>query len=158
VGAGPAIGVGLAPSTGGLVGRFFGAIQYGWLGFELGVEASRATPARQAYGGGFRHELVLGTLAGCAWQGPFSACALGKLGRVHVEGVGVDVPASPKGLVAEAGPRVAYSLGLDQHLILQGYVEALCSLTSWTVYVNHVAVWTMPRFATVAGIDLAARF
>ena len=72
--------------------------------------------------------------------------------------VGVAVPASPKGLVAEAGSRVAYSLGLDQHLILQGYVEALCSLTSWTVYVNHVAVWTMPRFATVAGIDLAARF
>ena len=158
VGAGPAIGVGLAPATVGLVGRLFGAVQRGWVGLELGAEASRATTTRQAYGGGFRHQLVLGTLAGCAWQGPISACALGKLGRVQVEGVGVDVPASPKKLVAEAGPRVAYSLGFDQHLILQGYVEALYSLTSWTVYVNHVAVWTIPRFATVAGIDLAARF
>jgi hypothetical protein len=158
LGAGPAIGVGLAPATIGLVGRFFGAVQHGWVGLEFGAEASRATTTLQAYGGGFRHQLVQGTLAGCVWQGPFSACALGKLGRIQVEGVGVDVPASPKALVAQAGPRVAYSLGLDQHLFLQGYVEALCSLSSWTVYVNHVAVWTMPRFATVAGIDLAARF
>jgi len=157
VGAGPAIGVGLAPATVGL-GRLFGAVQHGWMGLELGAEASRATTTRQGYGGGFRHQLLLGTLAGCAWQGPFSACALGKVGRIQVEGVGVDVPASPKGPVAEAGPRVAYSLGLDQHVILQGYAEALCSFTSWTVYVNHVAVWTMPRLATVAGIDLTARF
>lgn len=158
VGAGPAIGVGLAPATVGLVGRIFGAVQYGRVGLEVGAEASRATTTREAYGGGFRHQLVLGTLAGCAWHGAISACALGKLGRVQVQGVGIDVPASPKGLVAEVGPRVAYTVGIDQHLTLLGHVEALCTLTSWTVYLNHIAVWTVPRFATVAGIDLAARF
>jgi hypothetical protein len=157
VGVGPAIGIGLAPSAVGLV-RLFGAVQRGWLGLEVGAEASQASATRQAYGNGFRHHLELGTLAGCAWHGPFSACALGKLGRVQVQGVGVDVPASPKGAVAEAGPRIAYSLGIDQHLTLQGHLEALCTLTSWTVNVNRVAAWTMPRFATVAGIDLAARF
>lgn len=157
VGAGPAVGVGLGPGAIGL-GRFFGAVQHRWVGFELGAETSLASTTRQAYGGGFRHQLTLGSLAACAWQGSISACALTRLGRIQVEGVGVDVPASPKGLVAEAGPRVAYSLGLDQHLALLGHVDALCSLTSWTVYVNHVAVWTMPRFAAVAGINVVARF
>jgi hypothetical protein len=157
VGIGPSAGAGLGPGPIGL-GRFFGAVQRDWASLELGAEVSLPSTTRQPYGGGFRQQLVLGTLAGCAWHGPISACLLGKMGRIQAQGVGVDVPRNPKGLLAEAGPRVAYALELGEHLLLLAHVDGLCSLTSWNVYLNHVVVWTMPRFAGVAGIDLTARF
>ncbi|HEY5956051.1 MAG TPA: hypothetical protein VIV60_05835, partial [Polyangiaceae bacterium] len=157
VGVGPAVGAGLGPRAIGL-GRFFGAVQYGWFELEMGAEASLASTTRQAYGGGVRHRLMLGTIAGCVWQGPFTACALGKLGRIQAQGVGVDVPMSPKGLLAEAGPRIGYALWRNQRLMVLAHLEGLYSFTAWTVHVNHVEVWSTPRFAAVAGIDLAARF
>jgi hypothetical protein len=101
---------------------------------------------------------VLGTVAACGLRGSTSACAIVKLGQIGVQGVGVDKPASPEGFVAQVGPRLAYSIGLGDHLALVGHADALYLLTSWTITVNHVAVWTMPRLGAVAGIDLAVRF
>jgi hypothetical protein len=157
LGAGPAVAVGLGPRSVGL-GRVFGAVQYAWFALELGGEVSLPSTTRQAYGGGFRHQVMLGTLAGCVWLGQASACALGKLGRIQAHGVGVDVALSPKGLLAEVGPRFGYALGLGQHWALLAHLDALYTLTSWNVFVNHVDVWTMPRFAAETGIDLMVRF
>jgi len=39
-----------------------------------------------------------------------------------------------------------------------GHADALYLLTPWTVHVNHVVAWTMPRVGAVAGIDLAVKF
>lgn len=157
LGAGPAVGVGLGPSAVG-IGRFFGAVQHRSIAIELGVEGSLPSTTRQTDGGGFRQQSMLGTLAGCAWYGPISACAVAKLGLVGVQGVGVDVTRSPKGLLAQVGPRGAYAIELYNHFALLAHLDLLGSLTSWTVDVNHSAVWTMPRVAGVAGIDLMARF
>ena len=156
-GLGPAVGIGLGPDP-VAQGRLFFAVQYGMGSIELGAEASLPSTTRQPGGGGFRHQLILGSLAACGWYRSISACALTKLGRIQVQGIGVDEPASPAGFVAQVGPRLAYSLGLGEHVMLLGHVDALYLLTPWTVYVNHVAVWTMPRFAAVAGIDLAVNF
>lgn len=157
LGVGPAVGVGLGPAPVGL-GTLFAGIQQGWAGLELGAEASLPATSRQSYGGGFRYELKVGTLAGCAWQGPIAICGVAKVGQMRAQGVGVDVPNTARGLIAEVGPRLGYALGLDEHFVLVGHAEALCSVKAWTVNLNHVGVWTMPRFAAVAGIDLAARF
>jgi hypothetical protein len=157
VGVGPSIGFGLGPTPVGQ-GRIFFGVQHGWAGLELGAEASATSTTRQTYGGGFRHDLRLGTVAACAWHGPIGVCGLAKLGRIRVQGIGVDVSASPKGLIAETGPRLVYALGIGDHLVLLGHVEMLWLLTSWTVDVNRQAVWTMPRLATLVGIDLAAHF
>jgi hypothetical protein len=156
-GLGPSVGFGLGPDP-IAQGRLFLAVQYGKGSIELGAEASLPSKTRLPNGGGFRHQLILGSLAACGWHSSISACALAKLGRIQVQGMGVDKPASPAGLVAQVGPRLTYSLGLGDHLVLMGHVDALYLLTPWTVYVNHVAVWTMPRFGAVAGIDLAANF
>ncbi len=156
-GLGPSVGFGLAPGP-VAQGRLFLAGQYGIGSIELGAEASLPSTTRLADGGGFRHQLMLGSLAACGWHRSISACALAKLGRIQVHGIGVDEPTSPAGFVAQVGPRLAYSLELGDHLVLVGHVEGLYLLTPWTVYVNRVPAWTMPRFSAVAGIDLAVNF
>jgi hypothetical protein len=156
-GVGPAVGLGLGPDP-IAQGRLFGAVQYGRVSIELAAEASLPSTTRLPNGGGFRHQLTLGSLAACGWHRSISACALAKLGRIQVRGIGVDEPASAAGFVAQIGPRLAYSLGLSDHLVLMGHADALYMLTPWTVYVNHVAAWTMPRVGAVAGIDVAANF
>ena len=157
VGLGSSVAFGLAPHA--LVqGRLFLALQRGWVGLEAGAEASLPSTSRETYGGGHRDELFLGTLAACGYEGPFAACGVGKLGQILVRGTGVDKPASPSGFLAQVGPRLGYSLGLGNHLALLGRIEALYLLTPWTIDLNQVQVWRMPRFSGVAGIDLAARF
>jgi hypothetical protein len=156
-GLGPSVGFRLGPDP-IAQGRAFLAVQYGKGSIELGAEASLPSTTRLPNGGGFRHQLTLGSLATCGWHRSISACALAKLGRIQVRGIGVDAPASPAGFVAQVGPRLNFSLGLGDHLVLMAHVDALYLLTPWTVYVNHVPAWTMPRFGAVAGIDVAANF
>jgi hypothetical protein len=157
VGIGPAVGLGLAPGP-VFLGRLFGAFRRGWLGLEVGVERSMPSKTTETYGGGFEHALTLGTVAACGWYGTTFVCGLTKLGRIHVSGFGIDRPESSAGFVAQSGPRIAHALRFGNHVLLLGRVEALYLLTPWTVELNHVAVWNMPRLSAVAGIDLAASF
>lgn len=157
LGVGLSLGAGLAPTAVGQ-GRVFASLRRRWLGFELAAEATTSSTKRQDYGGGFQHELMLGTFAACYWQEPVAACGIVKFGRLQAQGSGVDIPASPRGFVAQTGPRLAYELGLGRHLAVLGHVEALWLFTPWTVNVNHQAVWTMPRIAAIVGLDVAARF
>lgn len=157
VGAGPLLGVGLEPDP-TLLGRAFVAAQIDGVGVELGAEASLQSTTHLNGGGGFRHRLLLATLATCGGYGSFSACEVAKLGQIQVEGIDVDRAASPKGLITQVGPRLTYALRLDEHVVLLGHAEGLYLLTPWTVDLNHVAVWTMPRLSAVTGIALAARF
>lgn len=157
VGAGPLLGVGLGPDP-TVLGRAFVAAQFDGVALELGAETSLQSTAHSSSAGGFRHRLLLATLATCGVYRSFSACGVAKLGRIQVHGIEVDQPASPKGLVAQVGPRLAYALRLEDHVVLLGHMEGLYLLTPWTVDLNHVAVWNMPRLSAVTGIALAARF
>lgn len=156
-GAGPAVGTGLAPDA-IFSGRLFLSAGLGRARLELGAEASLPATSYQYNGGGFRHQLTLGTLAACAAPSSLQVCGLAKLGVLRVHGVGIDNPASPSGPVALVGPRIAYVLGLGRRLMLLAHVDGLYSLKTWSVDVNHTVMWTMPRFAVVAGIDLGIRF
>ncbi len=156
-GAGPAVGVGLAPHAVGL-GRLFAAVRSRSLVGELGAEFT--APSRTNVDGdrGFRHGFMLAAAAGCGSRGPLDGCALAKLGQIRVEGAGVDHPASPRGVVAQVGMRIAYSLPLDHHLVVRGHLDGLYLLTPWTIDLNREAVWAIPQFGAVAGIDLAVAF
>jgi hypothetical protein len=156
-GAGTAAGLGLGPNP-VVQGRLLLSLGFGQAFSEIGVEATLPSTTRQEYGGGFRHRLVLGTWAGCGLHGATSACAVVKLGQLGVQGTGLDKPATAGGFVAQAGVRLGYSVAIGHQLALVGHADALYLLTSWTIDVNHVAVWTMPRVSALAGIDLALRF
>ena len=156
-GLGPAAGFGLAPNLVAL-GRIFFGLKFEAASIELGAEASLPTTTHWTGGVGFRQNLILGTVAACGHYRFASACALGKFGQIRVRGLGVDVPSSPTGFLAQAGPRLAATVGLGDQLFLLAHADALVLLSSWTVELNHTNIWTMPRFGAVLGIDLALRF
>ncbi len=156
-GAGPSLGVGLAPrAVPG--GRAFLAVTFGRIGLELGGEGNLPVSTRSAAGDGFRLRTELGTLAACGRSRWASACAVTKLGRIRVDGLGVDRPVSASGLLAQLGARVLASSRLGSHLAVQAYGDALYLLSPWTVELNQVPRWTMPRWGGGAGLGLAARF
>ena len=156
-GLGTAAGLGLGPNP-IAQGRVFFGLQHAAASLEIGAEASLPTTTRRTDGIGFHQNLLLGTVAGCGRYRFASACALGKFGQIRVSGLGVDVPSSPTGFIAQAGPRLAATLELGGQILLLGHADALLLLTPWTVELNHTAIWTMPRFGAALGIDLAARF
>jgi hypothetical protein len=157
VGLGPSVGFGLGPKPVAL-GRLFFAVRSGWLGLDASVAASKPVEAHESYGGGIRHAVVLGALGFCAWHAAMSACALTTLGQLQIQGLDVDRPASPKGLLAQLGPRVAHSFRLSDHLMVLSHIEVLYLLTPWTADLNRVTVWKMSRVGAAAGLDLAFRF
>lgn len=157
VGAGPSVGFGLGPSP-VAQGRLFVALELDRMTVELGGEMALRSTTRLDDRGGFYHGIVLSTLAACSRLGGLAACATAKLGRLHVEGFGIDRPEKPSGLLAQAGTRLQYSLRLGNSLVLSGHGDASYLLTPWTVDLNHVAAWTMPRLSAVVGIDTAVRF
>lgn len=157
VGIGPSVGVALAPNVVAL-GRVFVAAHVGRAAVELGVEASWPTRMYQDHGGGFRHQLTLGSLAACVGHKGLQLCGVGKLGALNVHGLAVDNAESPTGFVAFAGGRAAYTLDLGDHVALLAHGDALALLTPWTVSVNRSDIWVMPRFGGNAGIDLLIRF
>jgi hypothetical protein len=157
IGLGSSIALRTAPKA-VAEGSFFFAAQRGRLAFEIGGEASLASTKHEDFGGGFRHRLVLSTAAACGLQKSLAVCVVGKLGQVHVRGTAVDKPATSNGLVAQVGPRLAYSLGLSSRIALRGRIDALYLLTPWTVELNQLDVWKMPRLSAVTGIDLEFRF
>jgi hypothetical protein len=77
---------------------------------------------------------------------------------MRVRGVGIDTPRSPSAFIAQAGPRLAAQQGLGEHFFVLVHADALATLTRWTVTLNQTDVWTTPRFAGMAGLDVGVRF
>jgi hypothetical protein len=125
---------------------------------EIGAEASYPSTERQWDGTGFRQSFIGGSAAFCGHRRVLSACVLGKAGQVRFQGLGVDNPRSPSGLVVQAGARVAATLELGGPWSAAAHFEALGLLTPGTVDLNQDAVWEMPRIGALAGIDVSARF
>jgi hypothetical protein len=98
------------PRRGGR-GRVFLALRGERAALELGAEASLATRHATADGNAIEQRLLLGSFAGCVVLSPFAGCLVSKLGELQIEGVGVDVPLAPSGLLALLGPRL--SLGAE---------------------------------------------
>jgi hypothetical protein len=157
IGLGAFIGLGLAPAQ-TFEGRIFGALHLSHSSFELGAEGSWPSTFRNAGGSGFSEALLAATLAACGEGGRWSACALGKVGKLRVQGTGVDESRVSSGIFAQAGLRLAMSQSLGERLAAVAHLEGLKQLKPWTVTVNQVGVWTTPQFAATCGIDIVLRF
>ena len=127
-----------------------------WL-FELGAEASLPATGRLDTGARFSQRLLLGTAAACAERGALAACAVAKLGGITVRGIDVDRSNSPTGFVAQVGPRLGWSYLMGDHVGLLARIDGLFLLTPWTVALNNVTAWTMPRIGASVGIDFFIR-
>jgi len=157
LGAGPALAWGLAPSL-TADGRLFVEARRRALSLELAGEASYPSTTRQADGLGFRERLLSGSLALCGHRQVLSACALGRGNAVHVTGLDVDRPRSPRGLAVQAGARLAATIPLGGPWSAAAHLDLLGLITPYRVTLNQAGVWDMPRLAALAGLTVAARF
>jgi hypothetical protein len=155
-------GVGVTGNWGilpGLIptGRLFAGVRRGLFGIELGGEASLPGQYVDDSGNGFDHHAAFGTVAGCGFPGPFSACVVGKAGRLRVSGVGVDVPRSQAGTAALLGARLSLNPELGRFAAALR-VEVLSSLVSWGVSLNGGEVFRTSPVAVGLGADVGAFF
>ena len=156
IGVGGALGLGVAPDWTAL-GRLLLAIHNGRWRFELGAEGSLPVSGQLDTGERFSQRLWLGTAAACADRDAWSACAVTKLGGITARGMDLDKSYSPTGFVAQVGPRLGWSYLMGDHVGLLARIDGLFLLTPWTVALNNVTAWTMPRIGASAGIDFFIR-
>jgi hypothetical protein len=157
LGIGPSMAWGISPSM-TASGRLFFGVRRDNLSLEIGAEASLPSTTHQADSSGFRENLIGASAAMCAHRRAISACALGKLGQIRVSGFGVDQPRSAAGIVGQAGLRLAATFEFGGRWAATAHLDALGLLTPYTVELNRVGLWEMPRLGALAGIDLTARF
>jgi hypothetical protein len=156
LGLGPSLGVGLAPSPTGL-GRLFVDGRVAWFSLELALDAALPVSQRERDGSGFTFDRFDVGGAACGHVRAFAACALGTLDLLRASGFGVDAPASPLGLTGQVGARLALTRALGGQLFLAARIEGLVTPVARTVMLNETPVWTTPRLAATAGLDLGAR-
>ena len=157
LGAGPSVGVGMS-STPLLLGRVFGGLVWSHVSIELGAEVSLPATTRRADGAGiFQQQLLLG-LAGCEVLTRWRMCLLANAGAVRMAGEEVDISRSAMVPVVEAGARVGAVQPVGRRVFLSAYLDGLIVLSRWTATLDHVPVWTAPRFAGALGLDAGVRF
>jgi hypothetical protein len=104
-----------------------------------------------------QQQLRLG-LAGCAVLTWWRLCLIANAGAVRMTGENVDLSTSAVVPVVEAGARVGAVQHLGRRAFLSVHLDALASLSRWTATLDHVPVWTTPRFTGVLGLDAGVRF
>lgn len=157
LGAGPSVGVGMS-SRPILLGRVFGGLAWPHVSIELAAEASRPATTRRADGAGFVQQQLLLGLAGCTISTPWRVCLVAKAGAVRMAGEDLDTSTSAMVPVVEAGARVGAVQRLGQRVFLSAHLDGLTVLSRWTATLDHVPVWTAPRFAGALGLDAGVRF
>jgi hypothetical protein len=133
-------------------------LQRGHLRVQVAGEVIAPSSWHASDGSGFRQYAAAGELGLCGVLDRFALCGLGSLGRVWVQGFGVDEPENPSGWVARTGLRLLATQPLGQGFALALRADGLALLTPWKVGLNGLSVWSLPAFASTAGLDVVARF
>jgi hypothetical protein len=150
-----AVGVGPAP---GVLARLFLRARGSRLSLEVGADATLPVSELEPDGSSFALDTQAADAVGCGHLGVVAGCVVGRFGRIHARGSGVDAPRSPSGLFSQAGARLAVGGDVGSRFFAGAHVDGLVMLAPWTVKLNGGDVWTTPRFAVLFGIDVGARF
>jgi hypothetical protein len=157
LGAGPSVGVGMSSGP-VLLGRLFGGLAWRRLSLELGAVASLPATTRRPDGAGFSQQHLLGSAAACGTAARWAACVVANAGEVRMTGENIDRPNSASAFVFQTGARVEMSQPLDARTRLRAYADGLVNLARWTATLDHLPVWTAPRFAAALGVEAAVSF
>ena len=156
VGAGPELGIGMAPKLTAF-GRLFVAARLGRLSGEIAADAALPATQQEPDGTGAVVNALGSSVAGCAHVSVASACLLGRLGWLRARGFGVSAPSVSWGRFSEVGARVAADRELGR-FIVSVHADALVMLSRWNVVFGDAVVWSVPRVGGVVGLDVALRF
>lgn len=157
LGAGALAATGIAPEW-VVEARGFVSLRSPRWSLELGVETGFPSRHETSNDEGFEQHVVLGSSAGCVALPPFSACAVGKAGRLGVHGFGVDETRSSSGFIALFGPRLALEQGFGPRWLALVRLELLATLVPWRVELDTEEVWRTPAAAFFVGADVATIF
>ncbi|MET0792454.1 MAG: hypothetical protein ABW061_13115 [Polyangiaceae bacterium] len=157
MGAGPAVGFGMAPDP-ILLGRVFGLLAWPHASLQLAAEASLPSTIRRSDGAGVTEQLLLLSVAGCEAIERWSACLVLDAGSVSLAGQDIDRPTSTRLPFVDAGLRAGFSQPLGRRAFLNAHADGLTVLSRWTARLDDVPVWTTPRFAAAIGIDFGVQF
>ena len=148
LGTAPAVAMGFA--------AFFGVRQGS---FSLALEGRFDLPASTAMneGGRLRSSLWVGSLVPCFHLDRFFVCAMGSVGSLNAEGIGLATSRDNSTLYAGLGSRVGLEAPLSERLFLRPQIDVVGSLYPANLQVDGATRWTAPRFAASAGIGLGAR-
>jgi hypothetical protein len=156
VGAGPALGLNMAPEATTFGRLFVTARVHRWSG-ELAADAALPVTQREPDGTGAVVTAVGASAAGCAHVSAASACLLGRLGWLRARGTGVDAPSTSWGHFGEVGLRFAGSRELGRFTV-SVHADGLVMLSRWNVVLNDTVVWSVPRVGGIVGFDVSLRF
>ena len=157
LGAGPAIGLGMAPHP-IFLGRVFGMLTLRHTSLELAAEMSLPATTRRSDGAGVSTQFRLLSAAGCAAIERINACLLLNAGQVSMAGKDIDRPTSTHLPYLAAGARAAFIQPLGRRAFVKAHANGLLILTRWTASLDDVPVWTMPRLALTLGVDMGVHF
>jgi hypothetical protein len=157
VGVGSRADVGFlsSPSAGA---RVFGGVRYDVLSFELAAFANLPTNYRQDDGTGFSMGAFGASFAPCGHLQSLAFCVVGVVGRIRVEGFGVDDVRTPSSTFVQAGLRAALDHSFGGRFAARVYADGLATLTPHTVTLNQVPAWTTPIGAIGVGLDFVVLF
>lgn len=126
---------------------------------SLAVEGMVALPSSDpdARGPGARVSLTTASLLPCYALSVFETCAVGRVGALHAEGVGVSVPRSASTLYVAAGLRVGAALPLTRALAIAAFAEGAAPLSRTTLVLNDRDAWTTPALAAALGLAVRVR-
>jgi hypothetical protein len=157
VGAGPALGFGVSSAVVPL-GRVFGSLAWPRGSLELAAEVGVPATTRRADGAGFSQQRLVASAAACAARARWNACVVANAGAIRMAGEDIDRATSAVVPVVEAGGRVAVVQPLGRRAFLSAHADGLVRLVRWTGSLDHVPVWTAPRFGAALGLDAGIRF
>lgn len=157
IGAGPAVGFGMSSGPVAL-GRLFAVAAWTHVSLELAAITSLPATSRREDGAGFSQQLFLASAAACATSTRWNACLVANAGVAQMAGEDVDLPTSASAPVVEAGARVRLIQHLGAHVFLSEHADGLVNVTRSRGTLDHVPVWTAPRFAGVLGLEAGLHF
>lgn len=157
MGAGPAVGFGMAPAP-ILLARVFGLLTWTRASIQLAAEASSRSTIRRSDGAGVTEQLLLLSVAGCEALERWSACLVVDAGTVSLAGQDIDRPTSTRLPFVDAGLRAGFSQPLGPRAFINAHADGLVPLTPWTARLDDVPVWATPPFAAAIGIDIGVQF
>jgi hypothetical protein len=156
VGAGPAVGIGMAPDATAF-GRLFVAARFRRVSGEIAADGSLPVTQREPDGTGVVVNALGFSGAGCGHVSLISACALGRLGWIRAHGTGIAAPTASWGRFNELGVRLAGTREVGR-FIFSLHADGLFMLSRWNVLLNDAVVWNVPRVGGVLGLDVALLF
>ncbi len=157
MGAGPSVGLGMSSAPVAL-GRLFGAVQWPHRSVELAALVSVPATSRRPDGAGVSQQILMGGAAACATAVRWSACLLANAGAVRMAGENIELPTTANVPLLQVGARLGIRQDLGRRVFVSPRADGLVNLIRWTGSLDHVPVWTAPRYSAAIGFDAGVRF